>query len=79
MSTTSQATEVTSSVGVNRRSVLQIPRRKVPPVALKVLDKYECINDYLYLEIYYLLDITVCNHMYGSIEITDDNVDESIP
>ena len=41
LSTTSQATTVTSKVGVNRRSVMQIPRSKVPSEALKVLDKCE--------------------------------------
>ena len=31
LKTTSQATKVTSKVGVNRRSVIQVPRSKVPP------------------------------------------------
>ena len=44
MSTTSQATVVSSKVGVNRRSVIQIPRSKVPPDALNILDKCKCTN-----------------------------------
>ena len=39
LQTTSQATTVNSKVGVNRRSVQQIPRSKVPCEALKVLDR----------------------------------------
>lgn len=44
LSTTSQALCVKSKqgVGVNRRSVLQIPRSKVPPEPLKLLDKCKC-------------------------------------
>ena len=44
LSTTFQALDVKSkpSVGVNRRSVLQLPRSKVPPEPLKLLDK--CIS-----------------------------------
>ena len=44
LSTTSQATVVTSKVGVNRGSVMQVPRSKVPPEPLKVLDKCKCIR-----------------------------------
>ena len=42
--TTSQATMVTSKEGVNRRSVIQVPRSKVPPEPLKMLDKCKCIR-----------------------------------
>ena len=44
LKTTSQTTKVTSKVGVNRRSVMQVPRSKVPPEPLKVLDKCKCIK-----------------------------------
>ena len=44
LSTTSQATIVTSKVGVNRRSVMQVPRNKIPPEPLKLLDKCKCIR-----------------------------------
>lgn len=45
LSTTSKETVVTSKVGVNRRSVIQLPRSKVPPASLTILDKCKCSKD----------------------------------
>ena len=77
LSTTSQATIVTSKVGVNRRSVMQVPRNKIPPEPLKLLDKCKDSDTVYRINSY---DISVCSHNDPCTQIIDkddgeDNTD----
>lgn len=80
LSTTSQATIVTSKVGVNRRSVMQVPRSKIPPEPLKLLDKCKCIRILILHAEFNSYDISVCNHNDPCTQVIDkddgeDNTD----
>ena len=75
LSTTAQGEVVNGKVGVNRRSVIQVPRSKVPPQALSLLDKCKLTKQVLSMENFFL--VTVCNHKDCSTQVIDQ--DENTP
>ena len=77
LSTTSQATIVTSKVGVNRRSVMQVPRSKIPPEPLKLLDKCKCIRILILHAEFNSYDISVCNDPCTQVIDKDDGEDNT--